>query len=53
MLGTCLYVCATSLTARWSSNPTTVNAYYSQTDNKMVFPAAIFAPPFYSSKFAQ
>ncbi|EDO31998.1 predicted protein, partial [Nematostella vectensis] len=32
---------------RWSMNPPTVNAYYSSTDNKIVFPAGILQDPFY------
>ncbi|XP_048581607.1 endothelin-converting enzyme homolog isoform X2 [Nematostella vectensis] len=32
---------------KWSMNPPTVNAYYSSTDNKIVFPAGILQDPFY------
>ena len=31
----------------WSMDPQTVNAYYQPTRNEIVFPAAIFQPPFY------
>ncbi|CAH1789738.1 unnamed protein product [Owenia fusiformis] len=36
---------------RWSMKPTEVNAYYSSTSNKIVFPAGILQKPFYSSEF--
>jgi putative endopeptidase len=32
---------------RWGMSPQTVNAYYSPTNNEIVFPAAILQPPFY------
>jgi putative endopeptidase len=32
---------------KWSMAPQTVNAYYSPTNNEIVFPAAILQPPFY------
>lgn len=32
---------------RWGMTPQTVNAYYSATNNEIVFPAAILQPPFY------
>ncbi|RLN65141.1 hypothetical protein BBJ28_00019260, partial [Nothophytophthora sp. Chile5] len=32
----------------WDMFPSTVNAYYDPSSNKMVFPAAILQPPFYS-----
>ncbi|QJR44360.1 M13 family metallopeptidase [Mycoplasma miroungirhinis] len=32
----------------WSMSPAVINAYYSPTDNKIVFPAAILQAPFYS-----
>ena len=31
----------------WDMTPQTVNAYYSQTGNEIVFPAAILQPPFF------
>lgn len=31
---------------RWNTNPQTVNAYYSMSQNRMVLPAAILRPPF-------
>lgn len=31
----------------WFMNPQTVNAYYSSTQNEIVFPAAILQPPFF------
>lgn len=34
----------------WHMTPPTVNAYYSQQMNHMVFPAGILQPPFYSAK---
>jgi putative endopeptidase len=34
----------------WSMTPQTVNAYYSQRMNKIVFPAAILQPPFFNAK---
>jgi predicted metalloendopeptidase len=36
----------------WQMSPPTVNAYYNPLLNKMVFPAGILQPPFYSTKFA-
>ena len=33
--------------AEWHLTPPTVNAYYSQTENEVVFPAAILQPPFF------
>ena len=33
--------------AEWGMTPQTVNAYYSQTENEIVFPAAILQPPFF------
>eukprot|EP00808_Paulinella_micropora_P014152 g60564.t1 len=35
----------------WGMNPSTVNAYYSASDNQMVFPAGILRPPFYDAVF--
>ncbi|GLD97455.1 hypothetical protein PINS_up006139 [Pythium insidiosum] len=35
----------------WDMSPAEVNAYYSPMENKMVFPAAILQPPFYSGVF--
>ena len=35
---------------RWGMSPQTVNAYYSPTNNEIVFPAAILQPPFYNYK---
>src|SRR5690606_12277067 len=32
----------------WFMNPQTVNAYYSSSQNEIVFPAGILQPPFYS-----
>src|SRR5262249_42520295 len=34
---------------RWSMTPQTVNAYYSSTNNEIVFPAAILQPPFFNT----
>ena len=34
--------------AEWSMTPQTVNAYYSPTQNEIVFPAAILQPPFFN-----
>ena len=31
----------------WQMNPQTINAYYSNLDNEIVFPAAILQPPFF------
>lgn len=31
----------------WSMSPQTVNAYYSSSKNEIVFPAALFQPPFF------
>jgi putative endopeptidase len=33
---------------RWNMTPQTVNAYYSPTNNEIVFPAAILQPPFFN-----
>jgi len=33
--------------AEWGMTPQTVNAYYSSTNNEIVFPAAILQPPFF------
>jgi predicted metalloendopeptidase len=33
---------------RWGMTPQTVNAYYSPSNNEIVFPAAILQPPFFS-----
>ncbi len=33
--------------AEWGMTPQTVNAYYSPTENEIVFPAAILQPPFF------
>ncbi len=35
---------------KWGMTPQTVNAYYSPTNNEIVFPAAILQPPFYDYK---
>jgi predicted metalloendopeptidase len=34
----------------WGMSPQTVNAYFSPTNNEIVFPAAILQPPFYNYK---
>jgi len=34
----------------WSMTPQTVNAYYNEKMNKIVFPAAILQPPFFNAK---
>lgn len=34
----------------WAMSPQTVNAYYSPTNNEIVFPAAILQPPFFNMK---
>ena len=34
----------------WGMTPQTVNAYYSPTENEIVFPAAILQPPFFDPK---
>ena len=34
----------------WGMTPQTVNAYYSQQQNEVVFPAAILQPPFFDAK---
>lgn len=34
----------------WGMSPQTVNAYYSSTNNEIVFPAAILQPPFFNFK---
>ena len=34
----------------WGMSPQTVNAYFSPTNNEIVFPAAILQPPFYDYK---
>ncbi|MCP4181042.1 MAG: M13 family metallopeptidase [bacterium] len=34
----------------WGMSPQTVNAYYSPTNNEIVFPAAILQPPFFNPK---
>jgi putative endopeptidase len=36
--------------AEWEMFPQTVNAYYDQTKNEVVFPAAILEPPFFDPK---
>ena len=36
--------------SEWSMTPPTVNAYYSPTNNEIVFPAAILQPPFFDPK---
>ncbi len=37
----------------WHMSPDTVNAYYSPTENMIVFPAAILADPFFSLKHSR
>ena len=34
----------------WGMSPQTVNAYYSSSNNEIVFPAAILQPPFFDPK---
>jgi putative endopeptidase len=34
---------------RWTMTPPTVNAYYSPTNNEIVFPAGILGPPFFNA----
>jgi putative endopeptidase len=34
---------------RWTMTPPTVNAYYSSSNNEIVFPAGIFGPPFFNA----
>jgi putative endopeptidase len=36
--------------AEWGMTPQTVNAYYDPTQNEIVFPAAILAPPYFDPK---
>lgn len=36
----------------WGFSPPTVNAYYNPSQNKMMFPAGILQPPFYSVDFS-
>ncbi|WP_454059211.1 M13 family metallopeptidase [Elizabethkingia ursingii] len=36
--------------AEWGMTPQTVNAYYSSSNNEIVFPAAILQPPFFNFK---
>jgi len=36
---------------RWLMNPHRVNAYYSSTNNEIVFPAGILQPPFFSESY--
>jgi predicted metalloendopeptidase len=36
---------------QWDMNPQEVNAYYSPSDNEIVFPAGILQPPFFSEKY--
>lgn len=36
--------------SEWGMSPQTVNAYYSPTNNEIVFPAAILQPPFFNFK---
>ncbi|KAK6188536.1 hypothetical protein SNE40_004694 [Patella caerulea] len=38
---------------KWHISPSTVNAYYSGTNNEIVFPAGILQPPFYHKNFPQ
>jgi putative endopeptidase len=35
--------------ARWGMTPPTVNAYYSPSNNEIVFPAGILGPPFFNA----
>ncbi len=35
--------------ARWGMTPPTVNAYYSPSNNEIVFPAGILSPPFFNA----
>jgi predicted metalloendopeptidase len=35
---------------KWGMTPQTVNAYYSSSNNEIVFPAAILQPPFFDFK---
>ncbi|HEY6235301.1 MAG TPA: M13 family metallopeptidase, partial [Candidatus Elarobacter sp.] len=35
--------------ARWNMTPPTVNAYYSPSNNEIVFPAGILGPPFFNA----
>ena len=34
---------------RWGATPPTVNAYYSPSNNEIIFPAGILAPPFFNA----
>jgi predicted metalloendopeptidase len=36
--------------SEWYMSPPTVNAYYNQSNNEIVFPAGILAPPFFSAE---
>ncbi|XP_074654372.1 endothelin-converting enzyme homolog isoform X2 [Tubulanus polymorphus] len=36
---------------RWSMTPPTINAYYTPTENKIVFPAGILQAPFYDKDY--
>ena len=36
--------------SEWGMTPPTVNAYYSETENQIVFPAGILQPPFFDSR---